>query len=201
MADKHFYSCGKVPALIPTRWSLRFDRRGLSPIFSTVLLVGIIVVAGTIAYYFSVNLTTSATNQYVGAMSNSQQSISERLSFEAVSYVNPTANSPGTLTIYVVNSGKANNLQLDNLFLYNANHNLVSVYSGNSILPLRSISSGSPISGNALNIGKEGYFIVSLGVDNSGKYISLSPGAMYTLHLITKSGSTFDHDISFGQTG
>jgi hypothetical protein len=162
-------------------WS--FDRRALSPIFATVLLATIIIVVGSVAFYFSTNLTTNATNGYVNSLAISQQSISERIGFENVIY-NHTSN---TLTVYIINSGNANNLKLNLLFLYDVNNNLVGNPVDLSSVTLRSIDGGAPVQGNLLNAGTEGFFSASA---------SLTPGSVYTLHLVTKSGSAFDYEFS-----
>ena len=104
------------------------DKRALSPIFATVLLATIIIVFGSIAYYYSNNIVTTSTNDYGKTMSNSQQSIAERIGFENVVY----SSSPATLTVYIINSGGSNNIKLNSVFIYDTNHAIVGVYSGNS---------------------------------------------------------------------
>ena len=173
------------------------NNRALSPIFATVLLATIIITLGSITYYYATNLTTSATNSYSNSLSDSQQAVGERIGFENVLY---NSSSPVRLTVYVINSGLANNIQLNSAFLYDSNHNIVGVYSisGGSISPLRPINSvtPSPTPLSGLNVGQEGYFKVTLGKDPSGNNISLKPGSFYTLHLITLSGSVFNYDFT-----
>jgi len=167
------------------------DKRALSPIFATVLLSSIIILFGSTAYYYASNITTTTTNDYVSSLTNSQQSIAERISFENVIY---TQTFPATLKIYVLNSGSANNLKINAVFIYDSSHNIVGAYSGNPISALNpideSIPSPTPITGNALNVGKEAYFTVTLAGP------SLISGSIYTLHLITQSGSYFTHEFT-----
>jgi hypothetical protein len=171
------------------------NKRALSPIFATVLLATIIIIFGSIAYYYSNNIVTTSTNDYGKTMSNSQQSIAERIGFENVVY----SSSPATLTVYIINSGGSNSIKLNSVFIYDTNHAIVGVYSGSDqvgsdkIFPLYPITSiqpsPTPITGNSLNIGREAFFIITL----SGP--SLNAGSIYTLHLITQSGSSFDHEF------
>ena len=165
------------------------DKRALSPIFATVLLASIIIIFGSVAYYYASNITTTATNNYVSTLSDSQQAMSERIGFENVVYT----PSPATLTIYIINCGSANNVKINSVFVYDASHNIVGAYSGTSISALNPIDgatpSPTPITGNALNVGKEGYFTVTLGA-------GLTSGSIYTIHLVTHSGSYFDYDFS-----
>jgi len=165
------------------------NKHGLSPIFATVLLASIIIIFGSIAYYYSNNLTTSATNNYVSTLSNSQQSLSERIGFENVVYVNTTGHV--SLRVYIINSGSANNLQINSVFLYDANHNIAgdSPYSGGSISQISFIDGGA-IASNSLNVGQEGYFTITLKPGAS------LPNPSYTIHLITQRGSAFDDPFS-----
>jgi hypothetical protein len=152
------------------------------------LLATIIIIFGSVAYYYASNLTTATTNSYVSSLSSSQQSISERLGFENVVY-NPSGPS---ITVYVINSGSANNLQINSLILFNesAAHRIVNGY---SLTQLFNMTNGASIS--SLNIGQEGYFIVPIGVSLRPLGSSQSE-LVYTIHLITKSGSAFDYEFS-----
>jgi hypothetical protein len=176
-------------------WS--HNKRALSPIFATVLLATIIIIFGSVAYYYSTNLTTTATNNYSSSLSDSQQAIAERIGFENVVY---NSSSPANLTVSIINCGSANNVQINSVFLYDSSHNIVGAYSfsGGSISTLKPIDSAvpTPTPISSLNVGKEGSFTVTLGKDTSGNNISLSSGSIYTIHLITKSGSAFDYEFT-----
>jgi hypothetical protein len=169
-------------------WSL--NKRGLSPIFATMLLAAIIMVFGSVAYYYSSNLTTAATDDYISTSSNNQQAISERIGFENAVY----NSSSQTLAIDIINCGIANNVQISSAFLYDTSHNIVGQPrqgsipspSGGPIFPLYSIDNNNvQLQDNRLNVGQEGHFTI-----NS---VLLSTGSMYTIHLLTKSGSSFDY--------
>ncbi len=165
------------------------DKRALSPIFATVLLATIIIVFGSVAYYYSSNITQTATNNYVSTLSTSQQSIAERLSLENVNYDSQTK----ILTVFIINSGSANNVKLGSVFIYDGTHTIVggSPYdlSTNSNYALKDIDTNALIPNYVLNTGKEAYFIVTLGV-------GLPSGSIYTIHLVTQSGSSFDYDFN-----
>ena len=172
------------------------NRHALSPIFATVLLASIILVFGSVAYYYASNLTTTSANNYSSSLSDSQQAISERIGFENVVY---DSVSPAKLTVYIINCGSANSVKINSVFIYDSNHNIVGVYSSNSadsISALKPINSVVPIPTPipSLNVGKEAYF--TLGKDTTGNGISLTPGSIYIIHLITKSGSAFDYEFT-----
>jgi hypothetical protein len=129
-------------------------------------------------------------------LSDSQQAISERIGFENVAY---DSTSPAKLTVYIINCGSANNVKINSVFMYDSNHNIVGVYSSNSadsISALKPINSAAPIPTpiSSLNVGKEAYF--TLGKDTTGNDISLTPGSIYIIHLITKSGSDFNYEFT-----
>lgn len=165
------------------------DKRALSPIFATVLLASIIIIFGSIAYYYASNLTTTATNNYVSTLSNSQQAIAERISFENVVY---SPSSPATLKVYIINCGSANNVKINSVFIYDASHKIVGAYSGSAQISALN-TMGTPITSNALNVGQEGNFIVTL---LPLSVPSLTIGSIYTIHIITQSGSAFDNEFT-----
>ena len=139
----------------PTVRALRNDKRAISPIFATMMLVAIVMVFGTVAFVVSSSLTQNATDQYTDAVEDSQQSISERLSFENVYYNSATK----TLTIYVINSGMAENVQINSVLIYDNNGVVGNGYSGSQMSALPSIDGGSTLTG--LNVGEEGVFNMS----------------------------------------
>jgi hypothetical protein len=153
-----------------------------------MILAAIVIVFGSVAYYYSSNLTNTVTNNYVQTASNSQQAVAERIGFE---YVQHTSSA---LTVYIINCGNANNIQINSVFIYDSSNNIQGVYSGSPspISYLYTIGGNTLINGNgqSLNIGQEAYFTVTL----SGA--SLNTGSPYTLQLVTKSGSNFDYDFT-----
>ena len=74
-------------------------------------------------------------------MFTSQQSVSERIGFENVLY----DSSSGKLSVYIINSGSANNVQIDSMFIYDNNHNIVGQpFSDGQISFLQPIDRGTP---------------------------------------------------------
>jgi len=162
-------------------------RRALSPIFATMLLAAIILTFGSVAYYYASNATTTATNNYVGTLSSSQQTIAERISFENVVYIQSTK----TLTIYIINSGSESGVIINSVILYDANHNIVGVFGPPTFAAiLRTIDGGATIPGSSLNVGKEAYFTVLVAGS------PLTPGSIYSFQLSTKRGSFFDYEFT-----
>jgi hypothetical protein len=170
------------------------NKRALSPIFATVLLAVIIISIGSVAFYFANNLTTSSTNNIVDIVSVSKQSMSERIAFENIAY----DSSSKTLTVSIINCGLASNLKISGLIIYDINHNIIGQpYTGLAVSSLSPISNASPpptpITSNSLNVGQEAYFTVYNVGQPSG--LPLNSNSIYTLNLITQSGSVFYHDF------
>jgi len=168
------------------------NRKGLSPIFATVILVAIVIIFGSVAYYYASNLTNAATNNYSSTLSSNQQEIGERICFEMVFYNQSTS----TLTIYVINNGMTNNLEISSVFIYDLNHNIIgSPYSNSQISQFYSIGSGTPLpANNGLNAGQEAYFNVLNVQQSTGT--NLTPGTIYTCQLTTQRGSVFSYEFT-----
>jgi hypothetical protein len=170
------------------------NKRALSPIFATVLLAVIIISIGSVAFYFSNNLTKSTTDNVIDIVSSSKQSMSERIGFENLAY----DSAAKTLTVSIINCGLASNLKISGLIIYDINHNIVGQpYSGSAVSALSPINtafpSPTPITSNSLNVGQEAYFTVYNVAQSNGS--PLSSESIYTLHLITQSGSLFYYDF------
>ena len=155
------------------------NRRALSPVFATMMLVAIVMVCGSVAFFFSNNMTKNATDEYLSNLSASEQSISERMSFQHVQY-NPVSQ---TLTIYLLNYGTTNDIKLNSLILYDQEHKIVGGPYDLTSTALRPIDDGDVILSNSLNSGDEGYFAVTLTTSLEDE--------LYRINLITQSGAVF----------
>lgn len=136
------------------------NKRALSPIFATVLLVDIVIVQGSSVYYFAKNFITQATNDYSSTLSNSQQSISERLAVENVIY----NSSSSKLSLYLINCGVTSNIQNNSVFIYKSTNSRVRQPASNDqISALKSIDTGALTAGNhILMLVKKGTLLLAL---------------------------------------
>ena len=179
--------------------TLRLNNRALSPIFATLILIGIIIVFGSAAYLYANNVTSSATNQLGSSIADSQKSMSQRLSFEFVSYSYP-GTSPSVFTFYVLNNGESYSVKFTSLLIIDSQGNIV----GSRDFPTSQLKDiDPPQSGiSELTPGDEGFFTVAIDLRNppvTGSYVDLrSPGhdKLYTLHLITEGGNYFETTIT-----
>lgn len=162
----------------------------LSPIFSTLILVAIVVICGTIAYVTADNITSTNTETFVSEAQNDQAALSERIGFENIAYDAVSNN----LTVCIINCGKADDLQIKYLFLYNITNNQQELigYFADPIL----VSLGESITNNNLNILQEAYFDFSLGALSPPLELNLGSDTIYLLRLKTQRGSSFDYTLA-----
>ena len=175
----------------------KLNKRALSPIFATLILAAIVITFGSVAYYYANNVTTNATNDYVASVESSQQSISERVGFQDAVFIQDDISSSPTLTVYIINCGRAHNLQVNAVILdeYDIHTNDLISTTPYNILPntqtsappstFIKINDGGEV--KSLNVGDEGFFTINLAPGTS-----LSPGH-YNIQLITQRGSSFDY--------
>ena len=161
----------------------------LSPVFSTLILVAIVVICGTIAYVTAGTLTSATNESYASTARNDQAAISERIGFESVTYDVVSNN----LSVCIINCGQADDLQIKYLFLYNQTSNQQELigYLADPIL----ISMGESITGNNLNILQEAHFDVSLSALSPPLELTLGTDTIYSLRLVTQRGSSFDYTL------
>jgi hypothetical protein len=162
----------------------------LSPIFAELILVGIVVICGAVAYASANNIISANTSNYAATVQNDQNALSERIGFENVAY----DAASNTITVSIVNCGSANDLRIQYLFLYNVTsnqHQLIGYFADPVLMSL-----DESVAGNGLNILKEAYFDVDLGCLSPPFEMNLSPGTVYIVHLITQRGSSSDYTFA-----
>ena len=150
----------------------------LSPVFSTLILVAIVVICGTIAYVSADNITTTNTDNLVSTAQNDQAALSERIGFENVAY-DVASNS---ITVCIINCGKADDLEITHLFLYNITNNqqeLIGYFTDPLLVGLV-----DNITNNNLNVLQEAYFDVSLMSITPPIESNLVSDTIYLLQLV-----------------
>lgn len=153
-----------------------FSKRALSPIFSTLILAAVVVIAGTAAYIYATNATTTATNQYIDSTTANQQAISERIGFENVAY-DPSTQA---LTVYIINCGNMPNLKITGLIIFNDADNSLLEY--HHVTALYDIDTGTQI--ESLNLRQEAKFTVTLQEPLPEDF---------RIRIVTRRGNSFDY--------
>ena len=162
----------------------------LSPIFATLILVFIVTVCGAVAYLTVGTLTTASTESYSESAQNDQAAISERIGFQNMAYDDVSNN----MTVCIINCGKADDLQVQYVFLYNLTNNqqeLIGYYADPMMIGV-----DEEVTGNSLNILQEAYFDFSLNALSPPLELGLGSDTVYLLRLITQRGSSFDYTFA-----
>lgn len=152
---------------------LLHKRRAISAVVSNVILAGAVIAVSFVVLFWARYRASAYNEQYGEAMNADIARLNERLAFEYVFYDSGGSN----LSVYLMNCGTINNVTIQ------------TVYVGNStwFIPFSTIGLKflNGTSTNDLDIGEEGYFVLSS--------VSLVAGKSYSVRIVTGRGSTFDH--------
>ena len=156
--------------------SLLFSKRAVSVALSTMIITAGVVAMGIAVLYWTYGVGNLANKQYSDSVTVGSNAVVERLTFEYIAY------SGSEVTVNMLNWGKANNVSIARVYIYDNAHNVVS--SSNNI-ELLNITSKEPIQYNMLNAGDEGYFTI-------GPISQLQSSSYYTIRVVTERGRNFD---------
>lgn len=154
--------------------NIKRDCRGISTLITNIILISVIITAGFMLMFWTMNYTGEFNKQFSEIMNADIARLKERLVFELVNY-NP---SESTLDVYLLNCGTIDNVTVHTVYIYNSTY---SVYSGS--VDLRYLDGTLTAD---LDIGDEGYITLD--------GLSLSSGS-YNVRIITGRGSTFERNF------
>ncbi|MCK4425030.1 hypothetical protein KAU93_05020, partial [Candidatus Bathyarchaeota archaeon] len=98
--------------------------------------------------------------------------LKERLTFEYIFY----DNTPNNLSVYLMNSGTIDNITIQTVYVKNSTW--LNTFSKPNLKFLDDTGAQD------LDVREEGYFVLS---------VNLVSGKSYSVRIVTKRGSTFDH--------
>lgn len=156
----------------------RHDRRAVSPIIATLLLIAIAVAAGIIVYVFVGGLSSTLTK------GNTNQ-LTEQLSLDAYNYASYTS-STNTLVVYLRNTGSAS-VTVSQFYV---DGNLLTI----GLTVTTSISAQTEQS-YTIQV-TAGTSVVSGSVVNT-----FTAGTSHALKIITSDGGTFTFNVIAGSSG
>lgn len=148
-------------------WKLLHGRRAVSVVVSNVILVGAVIAVSFVVLSWAQYRSSAYNDQYSEAMNADIARLKERLAFEYVFY------SGGNLSVYLMNCGTIDNVTIQTVFV------------GGTPFSSISLKFLNKTSTNDLDIGEEGYFVLSS--------LGLAPDTRYSVRVVTGRGSTFDH--------
>jgi hypothetical protein len=144
-----------------------------------------IITAGVIAMgiavlYWAYSWGKVANMQYSDSVTAGSNAIEERIAFEYIAY----SSSNAEVRVNMINWGKANNVSIARVYVWDSAHQPVGSFS--DIVLMDITTPNTPISGNTLNPGDEGCFIVK---------VTLPPHSepyYYSIRVVTERGRNFD---------
>ena len=157
--------------------SKRFkSRRAVSAVISNMILLAAVIAAGFAALAWTLSTSNTYQTQYGKSTSSSINQLMESVAFE-FSFYNRTSKN---LTAYVMNCGKIANVSLAAAYI--SNQTMAVVYSKTNGVQLYFLNKTSAL---GLNIGDQGYFVLSLPQP-------LQYGTGYLIQIQTGRGSYFE---------
>jgi hypothetical protein len=154
--------------------SLLFSKRAVSVALSTMIITAGVVAMGIAVLYWAYSVGNLANKQYSDTVAVGSNAVVERIAFEYI------ACSGSEVTVNIINWGKANNVSVVRVYIWDSAHELVGS-SGDIVL--MDITTNAPIPGNTLNMGEEGYFSITA---------SLLPNSYFSIRVVTERGRNFD---------
>jgi len=174
--DKHAQK--RRSGLYKRIFSVLFNKRAVSVALSTMIITAGVVAMGITVLYWAYSAGDLANKQYSDTIAVGSNAVVERLAFEYIDY------SGSQVTVNMINWGKANNVSIARVYVWDNNHELVGSFSD---IVLFDIGTSQPIESNTLDVGDEGYFsIIS----------PLPPNSYFNIRVVTERGRNFDSSFS-----
>ena len=156
---------------------LLLRKRGVTPVISSVILTGAVVAVSFVVLSWTQYRSSAYNEQYGDAMDADIAKLKERLAFEYTFY----NGAQGNLSVYLMNCGTIDNVNITTAYVKTAAGVLVQVNSSITLIRF----DGTEIADHDLDMGEEGYFVLSspdLVADN-----------IYSVRVVTGRGSTFEN--------
>jgi len=150
-----------------------FDKRAVSNVISATILTGVVVALSLSMFAWAQGRSSVYNNEYRETVDAETAKLKEKLAFEYVYYADD-------LSIYLLNCGTIDDIQIKTVYIYNSNNTLLEIFSNPQLYLFQSLVEISD-----LDRGEEGRLFLALST-------SLEPGAYYCVKIITVRGATFD---------
>lgn len=157
-----------------TKRSRRFllNKRGVNAVISSVILACTVVTLGFVVFYWTQQRAFETNEEYGDTTDENIAKIGERLAFEHIFY----NYSENTLSVYLLNCGKSNDVRLETIYLSNSSWS--QTFSDIELKFLNGTETES------LNVGEEGYFKLSVNL--------VSFYMIYSIRVTSVRGSHFE---------
>ena len=151
-----------------------FDKKAVNNVISAVILTGAVVALSLSVFAWAQSRSYDYSEEYSDVVDAETAKLKEKLAFEYIYYNGEETD----LSIYLLNYGTIDDVQIKTVYIYDSSDNLLQVFSEP---PLYLFSSWDEISD--LDRGEEGRLVLST---------SLSDSVYYRVRIVTVRGATFD---------
>lgn len=163
----------RVPRII-------FNKRAVNNIISAVILTGAVVALSLSVFAWAQSRSSDYSKEYSETVDAETAKLKEKLAFEYVYYEdNPSKN----LSIYMLNCGTIDDIQIKTVYISDSSNTLLETFSNPQLYLFQSL-----VEIPDLDRGDEGRLVLPLS-------ISLDDGAYYYVKIITGRGASFDSNF------
>jgi len=157
-----------------------FDKRAVSNVISATILTGVVIALSLSMFTWAQGRTSVYNREYKETVDAETAKLKENLAFEHVYYEgNPSKN----LSIYLLNCGTIDDIQIKTVYIYDSGNTLLETFSNPQLYLFQSLVEISD-----LDRGEEGRLVLTPST-------SLGQGAYYCLKIITGRGVSFDSNF------
>ncbi len=157
-----------------------FDKKAVSNVISAVILTGAVVALSLSVFAWAQSRSYDYSREYSETVDAETAKLKEKLAFEYIYYEdNPSEN----LSIYLLNCGTIDDIQIKTVYICDGGNTLLETFSDPQLYLFQSLVEISD-----LDRGEEGRLILTLST-------SLEQGAYYCVKIITERGASFDSNF------
>ena len=167
-----------------------FNKKGASVVVSTIILTAGVLAMSIAVLYWTYSMGKIGNIEYSKNTATSTSAVLERLGYESVSY----SASTNTLTAYIVNWGKTDNITIVHVLVLDRFYNVIGSNTiGPNYAPVKlfSIDRGNEVTGDKLRIGTDAYFRIQITTASP-----LDPNQLYYVRIVTSNGRNYDGSFS-----
>jgi|GEM_PF-1330566 len=163
----------RVPRII-------FDKRAVNNVISAVILTGAVVALSLSVFAWAQSRSTDYSREYSETVDAETAKLKEKLAFEYIYYEDNPSND---LSIYLLNCGTIDDVQIKTVYISDSDNTLLETFSDPQLYLFLSLVEISD-----LDRGEEGRLVLTLST-------SLDDGAYYCVRIITGRGASFDSNF------
>ena len=157
-----------------------FNKRAVSNVISATILTGVVIALSLSVFAWAQSRSSDYSREYSVTVDAETAKLKEKLVFEYVYYDD---NPSSDLSIYLLNCGTIDDIQIKTVYIYDSDNTLLETFSNPQLYLFQSLVEISD-----LDRGDEGRLVLTVST-------SLEQGAYYCTKIITERGASFDSNF------